>query len=180
MDRYQRIAQRDVYSNQWIAVQAHDIVHPSGVRGEHLLVVTAPPVAIVVDDDGDLLFAKQPRFGAQAEMVELVKGGSASEETPLEAAQRELREELGVVAARWEELGDLHEIPSIMAHPVKLFLATEVEHVVDDQEEIESIELVRLPAQHAIAAAAAGRLSDAVTAAALLRYAVRTGRLIPN
>jgi hypothetical protein len=37
-----------------------------------------------------------------------------------------------------------------------------------------------LPAQHAIAAAAAGRLSDAVTAAALLRYAVRTGRLIPN
>jgi ADP-ribose pyrophosphatase len=174
---YRRISKREVYRNRWIVVEAHDIVHPTGVAGEHVLVLTGPPVAILVDDDGDLLFAKQPRFGAQADLVELVKGGADEGESPLECAQRELREELGVVAGSWEELGQVHEIPSIIAYPVTLFLATAVEHVIDDQEENERIELVRLPAERAIAAAAAGRLTDAVTATALLRYGVRTGRL---
>jgi 8-oxo-dGTP pyrophosphatase MutT (NUDIX family) len=125
-----------------------------------------------------LLFARQPRFGAQAEVLELVKGGAEPGETSLECAQREAREELGIIAAHWTELGRLYEIPSLMNSPIELFLAHGIEHVDSESEEIETIELVRLPQEIAVQAAASGKINDAVTVAALLRYGMRAGFLV--
>jgi len=167
---YARVSKREVYRNRWIAVEAHAIVHPSGAHGEHVLIDCPPPSAVLVDDDGDLLFTRQARFAIAAEAIEIVKGGAEPGEDALACAKRELREELGVLARSWEPLGVLYEIPSIVAQPVSLFLASDIEHVVDEQEDVERIELVRVPAAEALAAAGAGKINDAVTIAALFRY----------
>lgn len=177
MKQYRRLGSREVYRNPYLAVQAHDIVHPTGVSGEHVLIVTPPCSAVIVADGGDLLFARQPRFGAQAEILEVVKGGSEPGETPLECAKREAREELRLEAAHWTHLGLLYEIPSIMNEPVELFYAHGIEHVDAQAEPIETIELVRVPEDVAVRAAAAGQINDAVTVAALLRYGITTGLL---
>jgi ADP-ribose pyrophosphatase len=177
MKQFQRVSSREVYRNPFLAVEAHQIVHPGGAPGEHALVVTPPCSGVLVADGGDLLFARQPRFGAQAEVIEIVKGGSEPGETNLECAQREAREELGVVAAHWVELGRLYEIPSLMNTHIDLFLAHGIEHVDPESGGLEAIELVRIPQEVAIAAAASGKINDAVTVAALLRYGVKTGIL---
>jgi ADP-ribose pyrophosphatase len=180
MKAYQRLRSREVYRNPFLAVEAHEIVHPSGVSGEHALIVTPPCSAVIVADGGDLLFTRQPRFGAQAEVLEIVKGGAAPGETSLQCAQREAREELGIEAAHWTDLGVLYEIPSLMNAPIELFLAHGIEHVdaESDSENLETIELVRIPQEVAIAAAASGKINDAVTVAALLRYGMRAGILV--
>lgn len=178
MKTYQRLRSREVYRNPFLAIEAHEIVHPSGVPGEHVLVVSPPCSAVIVADGGDLLFTRQPRFGAQAEVLEIVKGGAEPGESALECAQREAREELGIVAVHWKELGRLYEIPSLMDSPVDLFLAHGIEHVDSQAEEVESIELVRIPQEVAIAAAASGKINDAVTVAALLRYGMSAGILV--
>lgn len=180
MKTYKRLRSREVYRNPFLAIEAHEIVHPSGVTGEHALIVTPPCSAVIVADGGDLLFARQPRFGAQAEIIEIVKGGAEPGETLLQCAQRETREELGIAAAHWKELGSLYEIPSLMNEPVQLFLAHGIEHVdaEADGEQLESIELVRIPEDVAIAAAGSGKINDAVTVAALLRYGLATGILV--
>jgi ADP-ribose pyrophosphatase len=170
MKTYQRLSSREVYRNPFLAVEAHAIVHPSGVNGEHALIVTPRCSAAIVSDGGDLLFARQPRFGAQAEVLEIVKGGAEEGESTLECAQRETREELGVVAAHWQPLGILYEIPSLMNSPIELFLARGIEHVDTEFEPVETIELVRVPEDVAIRAAASGQINDAITIAALLRY----------
>lgn len=177
MKTFERLSSREVYRNPFLAVEAHEIVHPTGVPGEHALIVTPPCSAVIVADGGDLLFTRQPRFGAQAEVLEIVKGGAEPGETSLECAQRETREELGVVAAHWTQLGHLYEIPSLMNTPIDLYLAHGVEHVDAQAEPVEAIELVRLPQEVAIAAAASGKINDAVTVAALLRYGITTGLL---
>ncbi|HEY8297730.1 MAG TPA: NUDIX hydrolase, partial [Candidatus Baltobacteraceae bacterium] len=151
--------------------------HPSGATGEHGLVVTPPASAAIVADGGDLLFARQPRFAVDAIAVEVVKGGAHGGESAQACAQRELREELGIVAAHWESLGILYEIPSIVREPISLFLARGIEHVDTELEDVETIELVRMPEELAFAAAASGQINDAVTVAALLRYAWRSGAL---
>lgn len=171
MKTYQRVSSREIYRNPFLAVEVHSIIHPSGVNGEHALVVSPPCSAVIIADGGDLLFTRQPRFGAQAEVLEIVKGGAEEGETPLECAQREAREELGVAATHWQPLGHLFEIPSIMNAPIELFLARGIEHVDTDFEPVETIELVRVPEEVAIQAAASGQINDAVTVAALLRYA---------
>lgn len=170
MKTYQRLGSREVYRNPFLAVEVHSIVHPSGVNGEHALIVIPPSSAVIVADGGDLLFARQPRFAAQAEILELVKGGADEDETPLQCAQREAREELGVVATHWQALGILYEIPSIVSAPVDLFLAHGIEHVDTEPEPVETIELVRVPETVAIRAAASGQINDAITVAGLLRY----------
>lgn len=177
MQPYRRVKERTIYRNRWIVVEAHEVIHPSGAAGEHVVVRPPASSGVVVDDDGDLLFTKQMRFAADVETIEICKGGAEDGEDALACAKREMHEELGLVASSWEPLGELYELPSIIAGSVTLFLARDIEHVVDDQDVIETIELVRVPAAQAIAAAAAGTIKDAVTAAALLRYGVATKRL---
>ncbi|MBV9233230.1 MAG: NUDIX hydrolase [Candidatus Eremiobacteraeota bacterium] len=176
-DPYRRLSKATIYENRWLSVEAHRIAHPNGEPGEHLVVVTPQACAVIAEDDGDLLFTSQPRFAARAYVVEIVKGGRMGTETPLESAQRELREELGVTARSWSALGSLHEIPSIVDPPVAVFVARELEYGPSQPSEAESITLVRLTIAEALAAASHGELDDAVTVAALFRFAAVAGYL---
>jgi len=175
MDPYQRLRKREVYRNPWLGVEVHDIVHPTGKPGEHVLIVSPAATGVLVEEDGAFIFASQPRFGARANVLEIVKGGAEPDESPLECAQRELREELGLVARDWEPLGIAFEIPSIMSDPVTLFLASGLEHGESAPEEIERITPHRMSITEAFAAANSGEISDAVTLVALLRYLLRRG-----
>lgn len=178
-DPYVRIRSRELYRNRWLAVEAHEIRHPNGEPGEHVLVVIPKACAIVVEDGDDLIFARQPRFGARRTVVEIVKGGSDAGESPLQCAQRELREELGIAAASWTELGSLFEIPSIVNEPIALFVARDLSFEAPDPESHESIELVRYPVRTALHYALDGAFDDAVTVAALFRYAATKGFVRP-
>ncbi len=174
-DPYERVSKRELYRNPWLAVEAHEIVHPNGMPGEHVLVVAPNPCAVVVEDGDALLFARQPRFGAQCVVLEIVKGGREGSESSLECAARELREELGVEARHWTPLGFLYEIPSIINRPVEVFLASDTTPAHGEQEAVESIEPVRLSFEEAIACVRDGGIDDAVTVAALFRYALGRG-----
>jgi ADP-ribose pyrophosphatase len=50
-------------------------------------------------------------------------------EDPLVAAQRELAEEVGLAAARWEQLVDLYTTPGIVAERLRIFLARDLVEV---------------------------------------------------
>lgn len=155
--------------------EAHEIVHPNGEDGEHGLVVPQLASAVVVIDGGDVLLTRQERFAIDRSVLEIVKGGADEGESALECAQRETREELGVVAGSWETMGILYEIPSILGGPIHLFLAREIELVPPETERVESIALERLPFAAVLEAVAAGTINDAATGAALFRAAVRLG-----
>ena len=173
---YQRRSKRVVYENAWLRFEAHDIVHPTGLPGVHGVVVTPPASAVVLCDGDDVLLVRQARFAVDAIVLEVVKGGRAGDETALECAIRESREEAGVTAKRWIALGSTYEIPSIVEHPVALFLGLDLAPAPLAPEEVERIDVVRMRLDDALAACAGGRIDDAVTAIALLRaqHALRT------
>jgi len=168
---YVRKSRRTAYENRWLRFEAHDMIHPNGQAGEHGVVVTPRASATVVLDGDDVVLARQARYAVDRIVLEIVKGGAEAGEDPQAAAARELREELGLVAARWDDLGIVYEIPSIVQEHVSLFLAREIGAVASAPEDIETIELVRLPFRDALRAAGRGEITDAVTATALLRAA---------
>jgi ADP-ribose pyrophosphatase len=166
---YVRRAQRVVYENPWLRFEAHDIVHPNGASGAHGVVVTPRASAVVLVDGGDVLLVRQARFAVDAVVLEVVKGGRHAGEDGLACAQRESREEAGVVAAQWHALGETYEIPSIVQEPVSLYLGLGLTPAPLAPELVERIEVVRMRFDDALAACADGRIGDAVTAIALLR-----------
>jgi 8-oxo-dGTP pyrophosphatase MutT (NUDIX family) len=172
---YVRHAKRVVYENRWLRFESHAITHPTGVPGEHGVVVTPPASAVVLLDGDSVLLVRQPRFAVDAVVLEVVKGGRAPDEDALACAVRESREEAGVVAARWDALGFAYEIPSIVEHPVALFLGRHLTPAPLPPEAVERIDVVRMPLAEALAACADGRIDDAVTALALLRAARLAG-----
>ncbi len=166
---YERRAKRVVYENPWLRFEAHDIVHPNGTPGVHGVVVTPRASAVVLVDGDDVLLARQARFAVDRIVLEVIKGGRHADEDGLACAQRESREEAGVVAARWHALGETYEIPSIVQEPVSLYLGTGLTSAPLAPEAVERIEVVRMPLAEAVDACAEGRIDDAVTTIALLR-----------
>jgi ADP-ribose pyrophosphatase len=134
-------------------------------------VATPPASAVVVYDDGFVWLTRQARFAIDRVVLEVVKGGAELGETPLAAAQRETREEIGVEAGRWDVLGTAYELPSLIDHTVSLFLARDLRRVATEHESVESIETVRMVFSAAVEAALNGQLEDAITGLALLRAA---------
>ena len=136
------------------------------------MVVTPRASAIVALDGDDVVLTRQARYAIDRSVVEIVKGGAADGEGARAAAERELREEIGVVAARWDELGIVYEIPSIVQEPVTLFLARDLQPVRDRTSRTSrSIVTLRMPFRAALLAAARGEIEDAVTGVALIRAA---------
>ncbi|HEV8022104.1 MAG TPA: NUDIX hydrolase [Candidatus Lustribacter sp.] len=168
---YVRNSRRTTYENRWLRFEAHDMVHPNGQPGEHGVVITPRSSGVVVLDGDDVVLALQARYAVDRMVLEIVKGGAAGEESAQAAAERELREELGIAAARWDALGIIYEIPSIMQEPISLFLARDVTAVASDPEDVETVNASRLPFRAALRAAGRGEIADAVTAAALFRVA---------
>jgi 8-oxo-dGTP pyrophosphatase MutT (NUDIX family) len=162
-----------LYENPWLRFEAHEIVHPNGAPGEHGLVINPRASAAIVLDGDDVILARQPRFAIDQIVVEVVKGGALPHESTREAAERELREELGIVADRWDDLGVIYEIPSIIQEGVHAYLARDIRSVETDLEDVETIDLVRMPFREAYLQAARGEINDAVTVVALMRVAQR-------
>jgi 8-oxo-dGTP pyrophosphatase MutT (NUDIX family) len=123
------------------------------------VVVHGPSVAIVALDGDEVVLVRQERVPAGGELLELPAGMVDEGETPLEAAQRELREETGLRGGTWEELPSFFTTPGFCDERMYLFLATGLEAGEAEEE----IELVRLPVDEAIA-----QVEDAKTLVGLL------------
>jgi 8-oxo-dGDP phosphatase len=167
---YRRLSQRELYRNPWVAVHVHEIIHPTGAAGEHIAIGTGRASGVLVVEGDAFILARQLRFAADMQMLEIVKGGADEGESALACAQRELREELGLQAADWAPLGVAYEVPSIIEHPISLFVARDLRAVSSAPEHVEAIDAVRMPIDDAYRAARDGRIDDAVTLAALLRF----------
>jgi ADP-ribose pyrophosphatase len=140
-------------------------------------------VAIVaLDDEGRVLLVRQWRHPAGRALLEIPAGtldrdpATGAIEDPGEAARRELEEETGCRAGRWELLADFWTAPGFATERMFLYLATKLEPAVDgrlDPDEDEALELVRRPWRDAVAAAERGDIRDAKSLVGLLWLARR-------
>ncbi|MET0646446.1 MAG: NUDIX hydrolase [Pyrinomonadaceae bacterium] len=140
-------------------------------------VVRHPGGAAVVPyfEDGTVAFVSQYRHPARKYVLELPAGKLDPGERPAETAARELEEELGVVAGRWEQLSEFYTTPGFCAERLWVFLATDLRETARRHEEDEIIEVVRLPLARALEMVASGGIDDAKTIIGLLLAARRLG-----
>ena len=131
--------------------------------------------AVAYFDDGTVALVRQYRHPAVRYVLELPAGKLEHGERPEECAARELEEELGVRAARLEQLSEFYTTPGFCAEKLWVFLATELTETARNCETDEIIEVVRLPFARALELVASNEIDDAKTIIGLLLAASRLG-----
>jgi ADP-ribose pyrophosphatase len=125
-----------------------------------------PPSVVLVVHEGDLLVAvRQPRPGAQAEILELPAGTCEPGESVTDCADRELAEECGLAVSGWTEVGSFWAAPAYSTEKVTVLSGIATHQAIAEPDPDESITVERIPAD-----GAAGLLEDATSLAALELY----------
>ena len=131
--------------------------HPGGVA------------AVAIDRDGGVYLERQFRYPYRKVVTEIPAGKLEPGEDPFPAIRRELKEELGAEAGKWDALGYIMPSVGYTDEMLYLFLARDLSFGATHMDEDEFLEPFKLPFREALAMAADGRINDAKTAAALFR-----------
>jgi ADP-ribose pyrophosphatase len=127
-------------------------------------------VAIVaIDAQDQVLLVRQFRSAAQQEMLEIPAGTLERGEDPSACAVRELREETGFFANQWNDIGTIYSSPGYSTEKIWLYQASNLTAAESALEDDESIEVVLVPLDEAIAMIEEGTINDAKSIVGLLR-----------
>jgi 8-oxo-dGTP pyrophosphatase MutT (NUDIX family) len=139
------------FQDSFINVREDQVLRPDGKPGMYATVTMRPGVAILpIDSNGVVYLTRQFRYALGKESIEVVCGALEKDEPPLEAAQREVQEEVGVKAEEWIELGFFDIDTSIVHCPMHLFLAHQLTFTQTNQEGTEVIERLRISFDEAV------------------------------
>jgi len=144
---YERIRSRTVWEGKFAAVRVDDIRYQDGKEAEREI-VTHPGAVCVVAHDGERIYlVRQPREAVDEQgLLELPAGKLDEEgEGPLEAAKRELAEEIGKGAESWERLTRFYTSPGFADEECHVYVATDLYDEEADAGEDERIEIVEVP-----------------------------------
>ena len=128
----------------------------------------------------DAVMIRQFRFGTQQVTLEIPGGMIDPGESPLHAAQRELREETGYAAARWTSLGKVAPNPAIQRNWLHTFLAEDCRLVGEQQPDPgEDIEVELMPLADIPRRIASGEIDHALVLVGFLKLdLLRAGRTL--
>ena len=171
---WQTLSTREVYANPWIRVREDQVIRPDGDEGIYGVVECRAATAVVaIDGEGAVVLVGQYRYATERYSWETIQGGADPGEEPLVAVKRELREEAGMVAARWEQLGAPVQTSNSLTNELgHVYLARGLEVVGEPEPEgTEVLTLRRLPFADAVRLALSGEISDAMSVIGLCRAA---------
>jgi ADP-ribose pyrophosphatase len=166
---------RRVFQGRVISLRLDEVEMPSGRRLTYEIVEHPGAVTVVpVLSDGRALLVRQFRQPVGAELLELPAGTLEPGETPLECARRELAEEVGQAAQRWDRLSTFFTAPGILSEEMHLFLARDLSPAPAEREE-EDLRVEALPLPDARRRIDAGEIRDAKSIVGILLACARLG-----
>ena len=143
----ERIGGKPIHKGKFFTVREDRFRHPDGSTSIREVVLHPGAVGVVAHDGEVLYMVRQPREAVgELALLELPAGKLDVEgESPLEAAQRELGEEIGKRARDWRELKRFYTSPGFASEQVVLFEATGLEDAPGEPDTDEQIEVVEVP-----------------------------------
>jgi 8-oxo-dGTP pyrophosphatase MutT (NUDIX family) len=167
-----------VFQGRVITVNVEQVLLPTGEIARYEIVHHPGGAAIAaVDDEHRVCLLHQYRPAAGGWVWELPAGRLEPGEPPAETARRELVEEAGCQAARWDGMGSILSSPGVFAETIHLFLARNLRPVPSHHERHEVIEVHWVPLLDAVHQALSGEIRDGKTIAGLLRAQATIQRL---
>ncbi len=142
------ISSNTIYKGKVFDIRVDEVREGDVEYKRDIVVHGGSAVVMPVYEDGTVGLVRQYRHAAGEYLLELCAGTIDDGEGPEAAANRELREEIGVNAARLEKLSEFYVSPGFLTEKMHLYLATELTEVGQalEPDEILTIERHSIPA----------------------------------
>lgn len=177
---WQILASRQIYENPWIVVQEDQVLNPSGKPGIYGTVsFKNKALGIVpIDKDGYTWLVGQYRYPLNEYSWEIPMGGGKIEANGkdfdtqiLEAAQRELLEETGLIAQKWTRIARIHTSNSVTDEEGFVFLAEELSQTHSSPEETEALAVQKIHLSKALEMVINDEITDAISMIGIMKAA---------
>jgi len=168
------LTSRTAYQNAWMRVREDQVIRPDGKAGIYGVIEIRPSVGIVaINERDEIVLVGQWRYTLNRHSWEIPRGGSRADETEMQrAAERELAEEAGVLAAHWQLLGTVDVGNGVLDDVQSLYLATQLSHTDTSFDAEEDIRIIWKPFGEAVKMAMDGTITEVCSIAAILRVAM--------
>lgn len=164
---------KKIYQNPWIKLEEHKVINPAGKEGiygkvhfENLAMGIIP-----VDTDLNTWLIGQYRYPLHEYSWEIPMGGGLIGIDMLQSAQRELKEETGLIASKWTKIMKIHTSNSVTDEVGWVYLAEDLEQQETEFEETEVLQIKKLPFRQALEMVMQGDITDGISIAGLLKAA---------
>lgn len=165
------ISSKTAFRGPVFSVMTDEVEEPGNVRARRDVIRHSGSIVVLpLDDSGRrplVLLERQYRYAAGRRMWELPAGRVDPGENHLAAAKRELMEETGYTASRWQKALFFYVSPGFLDESMTVYLASGLKKGVAQPEEDERITVRFFPLQQAVRMAVSGKIIDAKTIASL-------------
>ena len=164
---FEAIDEEVVYDGWIMQVAKGRFRAPDGSTFERDVIHHPGAVAVVPLLGDDIILVRQYRSALDDFLIEIPAGlRDVQGEPPIETAQRELIEEIGMRAGSLEPLTVIHNSAGFCDEQIHLFIGTDlsrVERLVTNSPEEQSLEILQMPLTEARKMISRGAITDAKT-----------------
>ncbi len=166
---------KKIFENPWLTLREDEVINP-GNGLSHYGKINFKNLAIGIiplDENNNTWLIGQYRYVPDCYSWEIPMGGGPLDTDALASAKRELKEETGLIAEDWQELMKLHTSNSVTDERGLVYVARDLTQGETAFEETEDLLIQKLPLEEAIERVLSGEITDAISAAGLLRLNYR-------
>lgn len=170
---WKTLSSKTALKNKWVNISEHKVIRPDGKKGEYFVVRKNPAVFVVsLTPKKEVYLIGLWRYPTNLYSIE-VPGGGAEKQKPLVAAKRELREEAGIQAKKWQLVGKFQSFNGMSDELSYTFIAQDLSFTAENEQLEEGIaEVIKVPLKKALRMIKSGKITDGQTIASLTQVAL--------
>lgn len=169
-----QISQNIAYEGNFLKLLDVEVILPDGNKAKRDIIRHPGAAAILpINEKGEVILVKQWRTALDRVLLEVPAGKLENGEEPLECAKRELEEETGYKANKFEYLGKIATVPGFCDEIIHLYVATELSLGVKGGDEDEFTSVEKMTLEEMKSKIKSGEIIDTKTINCLCHYILR-------